>query len=96
MKKALVLCTTLAIAGATVARADTAFSTRDYDLYAGDFDGDGLSDVLYVAHDPNRLSGIALSDRTGFNTPLRRVRDRRGGFQRRYPRRSVPAPAHTG
>jgi len=53
-----------------VAYADTPWSTRNYELHAGDFNGDGLSDVLYIARDARHLSGIALSDKTGFNNPL--------------------------
>lgn len=52
------------------AQGDTAWSTQDYDLHAGDFNGDALSDVLYIAHDASHLSGITLSDGTGFNIPL--------------------------
>ncbi len=55
---------------ATAAHADTAWSTQDYELHPGDFNGDGLTDMLYVARDPTHLSGIALSDGSGFNTPL--------------------------
>ncbi len=31
-----------------VARADTQWSAADYDLYPGDFNGDGLTDMLYI------------------------------------------------
>lgn len=58
----------LAMSG--MAHADTPWSTQDYDLYAGDFNGDGLTDILYIAHSANQLSGIALSDGKGFNIPL--------------------------
>jgi hypothetical protein len=44
-----------------LARA-TDWSTQDYDLYPGDFNGDGKTDVLYVAKSPSMPSGIALSD----------------------------------
>ena len=54
----------------SAARADTAWSSEDYALHPGDFNGDGLTDMLYVARDPAHLSGIALSDGSGFNTPL--------------------------
>jgi RHS repeat-associated protein len=50
--------------------ATTDWSTQDYDLYPGDFDGDGKTDVLYIAKDPSRASGIALSDGTGPNIPF--------------------------
>ncbi|MEZ5499829.1 MAG: FG-GAP-like repeat-containing protein [Steroidobacteraceae bacterium] len=48
----------------------TAFSQKDYDLYAGDFDGDGVDDVLFIARDATHLSGITLSDGTSFSRPL--------------------------
>lgn len=71
MKTGPILVATLAILGATdVACADNPWSIRDYDLYAGDFDGDGRSDILYIARDPSRLSGITLADESGFNTSL--------------------------
>jgi RHS repeat-associated protein len=60
----------MVIGAAGLARADTAWSTEDYDLYPGDFNGDGLSDLLYIARDARHLSGIALSDGAGFSTPL--------------------------
>lgn len=49
------------------ATAATDWSTQDYDLYAGDFNGDGKTDLLYVAKDPSKVSGIALSDGNGPN-----------------------------
>lgn len=71
MKAAPPLVAVLALLGAAgIAHADNAWSTHDYNLYAGDFDGDGRSDILYIARDPARLSGIALADETGFNTSL--------------------------
>jgi len=42
--------------------ASNPWSTRDYDMYPGDFNGDGLDDLLYVARKADRPSGIALSD----------------------------------
>lgn len=42
--------------------ASNPWSTRDYDMYPGDFNGDGLDDLLYVAKKADRPSGIALSD----------------------------------
>lgn len=42
----------------------TTETTQDYDLYPGDFNGDGLTDLLYIAKDPNNSSGIILSDGT--------------------------------
>jgi len=47
----------------------TDWSKQDYDLYAGDFDGTGLQGILYIAKDPGKPSGIALSDGSGPNTP---------------------------
>lgn len=53
-----------------LSHAATDWSTQDYDLYAGDFNYDGKSDLLYVAKSPDKLSGIALSDASGGpNTP---------------------------
>ena len=45
--------------------AATTWDTRDYDLYVGDFNGDGHDDILYIAKNPNNSSGIALSDASG-------------------------------
>jgi RHS repeat-associated protein len=52
----------LAFVAATPAFAATAWNSKDYDLYAGDFNGDGYQDVLYVALSPSGESGIALSN----------------------------------
>jgi RHS repeat-associated protein len=41
-----------------------AWSSEDYDFYAGDFNGDGFTDVLFIAHSPSMPSGILLSDGT--------------------------------
>jgi hypothetical protein len=60
----------LLLGAAPLAQADTAWSGEDYDLHPGDFNGDGLSDLLYVARDARHLNGIALGDAAGFNTPL--------------------------
>src|SRR6266513_679637 len=40
------------------------WSTQDYDFYAGDFNSDGYTDLLYVARNPSNPSGILLSDGT--------------------------------
>jgi RHS repeat-associated protein len=50
-----------------IAHATTEWNAQDYDLYAGDFDGDGKTDLLYIAKDPSMPSGIARSDGTGPN-----------------------------
>jgi RHS repeat-associated protein len=60
----------VALGASVVARAGTGWSTQDYDLYPGDFNGDGLTDMLYVAKDASHPNGIALSDGTGLNTTL--------------------------
>src|SRR5262245_10656943 len=60
----------LGLIGATAVNAATDWSTQDYDLYPGDFDGDGKTDLLYVAKDASKASGIARSDGTGPNLGL--------------------------
>lgn len=40
------------------------WSSQDYDFYAGDFNGDGYTDILFIAHSPSMPSGILLSDGT--------------------------------
>jgi RHS repeat-associated protein len=52
------------VAGAANA---TTWSAQDYDLYSGDFNGDGMADLLYVAKAPGGLSGIALGVNGGFD-----------------------------
>src|SRR3954465_9495984 len=47
------------------ANAATQFSEKDYTLYAGDFNGDGRSDLLYVGKTPDKPNGIALADSSG-------------------------------
>lgn len=66
---ALLFFATLALGCSQPAAAATDWSTQDYDLYAGDFNGDGKTDILYIAKDPSKVSGIALSDGTGPNVP---------------------------
>ena len=46
------------------------WSGEDYDLHAGDFNGDRTTDLLFIARDPARPSGIVLSDGTGLRTLL--------------------------
>ena len=58
------------LGASALVRAGTSWSTQDYDLYPGDFNGDGLTDMLYIAKDPSHLNGIVLSDGTGLNTSL--------------------------
>jgi RHS repeat-associated protein len=53
----------LAVTG--VVHATTEWNAQDYDLYSGDFNGDGKSDILYIAKNPNLPSGIATSTGTG-------------------------------
>jgi RHS repeat-associated protein len=55
----------LCVGGAV--HATTEWNAQDYDLYSGDFNGDGKTDILYIAKDPSMPSGIALSDGTGPN-----------------------------
>jgi RHS repeat-associated protein len=50
---------------ATAATAATQFSEKDYNLYAGDFNGDGRSDLLYIGKTPDKPNGIALADLNG-------------------------------
>lgn len=45
----------------------TTWSAQDYDLYSGDFNGDGVPDLLYIAKAPGNLSGIALGVSGGFD-----------------------------
>ena len=51
--------------GCFAAAHATEFSAADYDLYAGDFNNDGKTDLLYIAKSPDKPSGIALADATG-------------------------------
>src|SRR6266478_3949259 len=54
-----------AVGGISSASSNVAFnawSSQDYDFYAGDFNGDGFTDILYVAHSLSMPSGILLSD----------------------------------
>ena len=45
--------------------AATEFDSADYYLYAGDFNGDGKTDLLYIGKTPDKPSGIALADANG-------------------------------
>src|SRR5882724_9261680 len=59
----------LAVLACARIAAATDWSAQDYNLYPGDFNGDGRTDILYVAKDPGKVSGIALSDGSGPNVP---------------------------
>jgi len=48
-----------------LAHATTEWSAQDYDLYSGDFNGDGKTDILYIAKSAGMPSGIAISDSSG-------------------------------
>jgi RHS repeat-associated protein len=52
---------TIALAAGMQGFAATDWSAQDHDLYPGDFNGDGKTDVLYIAKDAAGSSGIALS-----------------------------------
>ena len=68
MKKTIPwLLTLLSFFGLEPVVAATQYDSQDYDLYSGDFNGDGLTDILYVAKSANMASGIALS--SGTNGP---------------------------
>jgi len=59
----------IVLAAGVNGHAATPLDTQDYDLFFGDFNGDGKTDVLYVAKNPANASGINLSDGTGPNIP---------------------------
>jgi RHS repeat-associated protein len=65
----LVLLSMSGIAAAA-APAITGMSAQDYDFYSGDFNGDGYTDLLFIAKDPSHSSGIILSDGSGLNIIL--------------------------
>jgi RHS repeat-associated protein len=54
----------LLVASGAVHAATAEWNAQDYNLYPGDFNGDGKTDILYVAKNPSMPSGIALSDGT--------------------------------
>jgi RHS repeat-associated protein len=62
MKTRLRIVTAIAaLLTCTLVNAAPDWSAQDYDLYSGDFNGDGPADVLYIARDPAKVSGIATS-----------------------------------
>ena len=61
----------------------TDWSAADYDLYPGDFDGEGKTDMLYVAKDVSKASGIARSDGSGPNEPYQTWPSNAFGIPRR-------------
>lgn len=61
---------TLWLAVSAVTHAQTTWDAQDFDLYMGDFNGDGKTDVLYIAKSASGISGINLSDGNGPNIPL--------------------------
>lgn len=67
--RALRLLVVLLAMTSSSAWAATEWNAKEYDLYPGDFDGDGKTDILYVAKDVARASGIARSDGSGPNIP---------------------------
>jgi RHS repeat-associated protein len=67
--RALRLLAVLLAVGSPSAWSATEWNTKEYDLYPGDFDGDGKTDMLYIAKDVSRASGIARSDGSGPNIP---------------------------
>lgn len=52
----------LMLAFAFGAQAASDWNSQDYDVYPGDFNGDGKQDLLYIAISDDRENGIALSD----------------------------------
>lgn len=64
MKRIFLPLICLLASGWAGAQATNTWSTQDYDFFAGDFNGDGFTDVLFVAHSPSMPSGILLSDGT--------------------------------
>jgi len=64
MKRLLFAAFCLVCWGLAQAQSENQWSSQDYDFYAGDFNGDGSTDILFVGRDPSLPSGIILSDGT--------------------------------
>jgi hypothetical protein len=62
------LCVVLALqttpAQQSSSSVSNSWSNEDYVFYAGDFNGDGYTDILFIARNPGFPSGILLSDGT--------------------------------
>lgn len=54
----------LSISGGSPLQASE-LNSQDFQIAIGDFNGDGKSDLLYIAKDPGRPSGIASGDASG-------------------------------
>lgn len=52
------------------AHSNSVWNSQDYDLHSGDFDGDGKTDILYIAKDINKMSGISSSYSDAPSIPL--------------------------
>jgi YD repeat-containing protein len=55
----------LALIGGCAAHAQLPWSDQTHQIAFGDFNGDGKTDLLYIAKDPSGSSGIALSNNAG-------------------------------
>lgn len=60
----------LSLGLAPLANAAVDWSAQAYDLYFADFNGDGKSDMLFIAKSPAGVSGINLSDGSSPSYPL--------------------------
>jgi RHS repeat-associated protein len=64
MKNTVFALIGLLVSSWATAQTPNTWSSQDYDFYAGDFSGDGLTDILFISHTPSMPSGILLSDGT--------------------------------